>query len=182
MSGSMLVKRIGRSGRLGNRAPLAFPITRRQFIATGAAASLYPYLPGCTDGEPLGATNGETSGSSETMLVVGAGIAGLAAAKELISRGHRVTVLEGRERIGGRLWTDRTFGAPVDLGASFIHGPEGNPLSMLANQFDIDVFETDPDNVTLFAADGSLLSDSQVDTIESNVMSHRWGAFRRYER
>lgn len=56
-------------------------------------------------------------------LVIGAGTAGLAAARDLKDAGHAVTVLEARERIGGRVFTNRTFShAPVEFGAEFVHG------------------------------------------------------------
>lgn len=58
------------------------------------------------------------------VLVVGAGAAGLAAALRLTSEGRRVTIVESRDRIGGRIRTIRPEGAslPVELGAEFIHG------------------------------------------------------------
>lgn len=56
-------------------------------------------------------------------VVVGAGVAGLAAARKLVDSGEGVTVLEARDRVGGRVWTERRFGGlPVELGAEFIHG------------------------------------------------------------
>jgi Uncharacterized conserved protein len=56
-------------------------------------------------------------------LVIGAGTAGLAAARDLADAGQAVTVLEARERIGGRVHTDRTFSyTPVEFGAEFVHG------------------------------------------------------------
>ena len=57
------------------------------------------------------------------VLVIGAGVAGLAAARDLKAAGCAVTVIEARNRIGGRVTTDRsTFGVPVEMGAQFIHG------------------------------------------------------------
>jgi len=58
------------------------------------------------------------------VIVVGAGIAGLGAARKLAARGRRVLILEARDRLGGRIHTERLPGwpAPIELGAEFIHG------------------------------------------------------------
>ncbi len=61
-------------------------------------------------------------------LIVGAGIAGLAAGRALAARGQRVIIIEARDRIGGRIWSHDGF----DFGAHWIHGAEGNPLNNLA--------------------------------------------------
>ena len=68
------------------------------------------------------------------VVVIGAGAAGLAAATELRARGVTVAVLEARDRIGGRVFTDTTtLGTPFDLGASYVHAVEqGNPWADLA--------------------------------------------------
>ena len=55
------------------------------------------------------------------ILVVGAGISGLGAAKDLSDSGYEVTVLEARNKIGGRIDTDRSLGFPLERGASWIH-------------------------------------------------------------
>jgi monoamine oxidase len=69
------------------------------------------------------------------VVLIGAGLAGLSVASVLPAAGHEVLVLEARTRIGGcirtsRLWPD----LPVDLGASWIHGVNGNPITALADQ------------------------------------------------
>lgn len=65
------------------------------------------------------------------VVVVGAGFAGLTAARELTRRGHRVAVLEGRDRVGGRSHTTMLAGVPVDLGATFV-GPTQMAVLRLA--------------------------------------------------
>jgi choline dehydrogenase-like flavoprotein len=67
------------------------------------------------------------------ILVVGAGIAGLGAARALHDLGYEVEVVEARERLGGRIWTvDR-----IDYGAHWIHGTEGNPITQLARMLEL---------------------------------------------
>ncbi len=58
------------------------------------------------------------------VLILGAGAAGLAAARKLQAAGVKVAIVEGRDRVGGRIWTryPRDGEAPVELGADFVHG------------------------------------------------------------
>lgn len=107
------------------------------------------------------------SGSREAdVLVLGAGIAGLAAARTLADAGLRVIVLEARDRIGGRMWTDHSLGMPLDLGASWIHGVKGNPIAELAAQWKVRTIPTNFDNFTTFHADGSELSTDEEEQME----------------
>lgn len=67
-------------------------------------------------------------------VVVGAGIAGLAAAGYLRNAGWEVEVVEARDRVGGRIHTDRSLGVPLERGASWVHGVTGNPMVRLVQQ------------------------------------------------
>lgn len=89
------------------------------------------------DAVTVAVTSSHTSKGTRLMaphvLVIGAGMAGLGAAVRLAEGGARITVVEARDRIGGRthtslLWPD----LPVDMGASWIHGTKGNPVAELA--------------------------------------------------
>ena len=68
-----------------------------------------------------------------SVIIVGAGAAGLAAASRLAAAGVSVSILEGRERIGGRIFTkrDATLDAPIELGAEFIHGKPAEIFDLL---------------------------------------------------
>lgn len=91
----------------------------------------------------------------QKILVLGAGMAGLAAAKQLAQAGHDVTVIEGRDRVGGRIWTNRKWkDAPMDLGASWIHGLNGNPITALAQAAGAKTAITRYESAVLYNTDG----------------------------
>lgn len=101
----------------------------------------------------------------EKIVVVGAGIAGLAAARELASLGYQVTVLEGRQRIGGRIWTDRSLSAPVELGAGSIEIQRRNPLTPLARQWQVAGKPLRYESVKLYDCAGARWRDDDVEEI-----------------
>lgn len=95
-------------------------------------------------------------------IVIGAGMAGLAAANALLRVGHEVVVLEARDRIGGRIWTSTQWPeAPLDLGATWIHGTKGNPLTALANTIQATRVATNYDRSIVYGANGSQLTEAE---------------------
>ncbi len=89
-------------------------------------------------------------------LVIGAGFAGLSAARALRQSGWSVTVLEARNRIGGRVLTDRSVpGHAVDLGPSWLHAGPMNPLKAMAGAAGIATRVTDYSSVLFSARQGS---------------------------
>jgi monoamine oxidase len=82
------------------------------------------------------------SAPAERVIVVGAGMAGLVAARLLHDSGFQVTVLEARARLGGRTWTDDSLGAPLDLGGSWVHGVDGNPLTLWCSKLAVPLVES----------------------------------------
>ena len=81
-----------------------------------------------------------------TVIVIGAGFAGLAAARALVDEGREVVVVEARDRTGGRAHTVPFGGAVADLGPSWIHGADNNPLTQLAADAGVATIEFDYDN------------------------------------
>src|SRR3954447_24246041 len=74
--------------------------------------------------------------------VVGAGYAGLTAARRLTQAGSTVAVLEARDRIGGRIWTQQlSDGSPVDRGGAWL-GPGHDAISSLANEMGVATYKT----------------------------------------
>lgn len=63
------------------------------------------------------------------VLVVGAGLAGIAAARRLTAAGRQVTVVEATDQLGGRARTDTSLGIPCPLGGAWLHGDDGHPLA-----------------------------------------------------
>lgn len=112
--------------------------------------------------------------SKGSALVVGAGIAGLAAASALRAKGWTVTVLEARDRIGGRIHTDRSLdGLALELGAQWIHGAERNPLAKLVEQIGAKTATVELDRVQLFNLRGEPLGDSM-----EQAMNEKWEEIR----
>lgn len=136
-------------------------ITRRGLLQTGLASAFLLMQQ---------ARRAHAVSSSADVLVIGAGAAGLAAARTLHDAGRSVIVLEARQRLGGRVWTDRSWpGIPLDLGASWIHGATGNPLSALARRYGLQTMPTDFDNIVIFGPDGRPLSDAQADALDEQL-------------
>ena len=167
---------IGLGGSNADRRALATPVADsgvdRLFLAGEATSAEHAstvhgaYLSGRRAARELL----DAAGDRAEVIVVGAGVAGLAAARDLADAGVAVTVLEGRDRIGGRVVTDRSLGAPLDLGASWIHGTVGNPVKALADAEDVAIRSTHWSDVALHDTEGTRLG-----------ARHVTGIYRRYD-
>ncbi|HYA05800.1 MAG TPA: FAD-dependent oxidoreductase [Xanthobacteraceae bacterium] len=110
------------------------PLSRRSFLAAAAALAARPAL----------AATGPSSGPLE-VVIVGAGAAGIAAARRIAAAGRRYLVIEATDHVGGRCVTDtRRFGVPFDRGAHWIYLPDVNPLTKLAPRRGIDIYPAPP--------------------------------------
>ncbi|KAL0298905.1 UNVERIFIED_CONTAM: protein FLOWERING LOCUS D [Sesamum radiatum] len=105
-----------------------------------------------------------------SVIVIGAGLAGLAAARQLMAFGFKVTVVEGRKRAGGRVYTKKldykNRFAAVDLGGSVLTGTLGNPLGILARQLSFTLHKV-RDKCPLYRVDGKPVDpdlDRRVET------------------
>lgn len=127
-------------------------LTRRALVA-GAAAAGVGYAAGC---------GGARGAARRRVVVVGAGMAGLGAAAELRAAGVEAIVLEARPRIGGRVHTVGDLGAPVDLGAAWIHDSRGNPLTAVARRAGLATVPTDYESVALRRPGGAAVPASSL--------------------
>jgi monoamine oxidase len=109
--------------------------------------------------------------NGKTVAVIGGGISGLAAAKKLKEKGFTVIVLEAQEKVGGRIRTDRSLGVDFDEGASWIHGPNGNPMTSLASQSGTNTFLTSDDSVEVFDTNGTAYSERVLTNTENQFNS-----------
>jgi monoamine oxidase len=118
--------------RRGNNLETMF-VGRRSFIAGAAALAAAPTL-------------GAPSASGETdVAIIGAGAAGIAAARKVAAAGRRFTLIEASDHVGGRCLTDtRTFGVPFDRGAHWVRFPDINPLARLAARAGLEIYPAPP--------------------------------------
>ncbi|QQO14825.1 FAD-dependent oxidoreductase [Bradyrhizobium diazoefficiens] len=107
-------------------------ITRRGFLSASAALAAMPVLRATAAPLPRDAD----------IVVIGAGVAGIAAARRIMATGRKVVVVEAASQIGGRCITDTTtFDTPFDRGARWMHNPETNPMIRLARGAGLDVVQ-----------------------------------------
>lgn len=109
-------------------------------------------------------------------IVVGAGIAGLTAGRLLAHAGQRVLIVEARDRIGGRVHTERTDTTVTDLGASWIHGITDSPVFAAARAFDMQTVEFTVGSyqaggrpIAYYDAEGSRMSGAAVEQFVADV-------------
>ncbi|RZM77141.1 flavin monoamine oxidase family protein [Leptolyngbya iicbica] len=145
---------------------------RRNFLTLSGLTLLGAVSPAC--GEQAPGTRAATS--QQRVVVIGAGLAGLAAARELHNNGYDVVIVEGRDRIGGRVWTSLDWpDMPLDLGASWIHGTQGNPITELADQINAQRVVTSYDRAITYntagapltAAEASLMADLRAQVLRA---------------
>src|SRR6187399_2592830 len=107
-------------------------MTRRDFLSASAGLAMTPVL---------GATAGAATLPREAdIVVIGAGAAGIAAARRIMAANRKVIVVEAASQIGGRCQTDvTTFDVPFDRGARWMHNPETNPMIRLARSAGLEI-------------------------------------------
>lgn len=136
-------------------------MNRRKMLAMMMA------LAACGSARPALA-EGRSSRQRRQIVVIGAGLAGLAAARALQDDDNDVVVIEARDRIGGRVWTSHAWpDAPMDLGASWIHGVDGNPLTELADEADLRRLETRYARAATYGTSGGALDEAEAERLDA---------------
>src|SRR3984885_5742621 len=108
-------------------------LSRRSFLAASAASAALATRPSFGAIAP--------ALPSIDVVIVGAGAAGIAAARKIAAAGRKFVLIEAADHIGGRCITDRrTFGIPYDRGAHWIHSPDFNPLTKLPAPRGVEVY------------------------------------------
>src|ERR1700712_936056 len=107
-------------------------ITRRDFLSASAGLAVLPVLGGRTAAAQLP--------READIVVIGAGAAGIAAARRIMAANRKVIVVEAAGQIGGRCQTDSTsFDVPFDRGARWMHNPDTNPMIKLARAAGLEI-------------------------------------------
>src|SRR6266550_1028315 len=112
-------------------------MTRRKFLSASAALAAAPALGSDAWGAPLP--------READIVVIGAGAAGIAAARRIKAANRRVIVVEATGQIGGRCLTDTaTFDVPFDRGARWMHNADTSPMVKLARGAGLEVYPAPP--------------------------------------
>lgn len=114
---------------------------------------------------------------NKKVIVIGAGMAGIATATQLKSFGYEVIVVEGRKRNGGRVHTkstykDKTLSTSLDMGGAILTGLIGNQLTVLCKQQDVEL-HTINNNSKLFDFDGTPINkkkDTQIENVFNGLL------------
>lgn len=120
--------------------------------------------------------------SKPSVIVIGSGISGIAAAHILNNADFEVVLLESRDRIGGRIHTNYSFGCPVDMGASWLHGVcNENPLAPLIRHLGLALYRTSGDNSVLYDHDleSYMLFDKEGHQVPQHIVIEVGEAFKK---
>ncbi len=106
------------------------------------------------------------------VVVIGAGAAGIAAARSLVDQGLEVVVVEAAGRVGGRAWTESdSLGAPFDRGASWLQGPADSIYERLARQLDFELVDHRNPRDMLY------IGNRPAETSERRQRDRTWSTF-----
>jgi monoamine oxidase len=109
-------------------------LSRRSFLAATAGLLAKPAIAA----PPVRSAQAQVQAD---VIIVGAGAAGIAAARRVAAAGRRYLLIEAADHLGGRCVTDlRTFGVPYDRGAHWIHSPNSNPVARVASDRGVDIY------------------------------------------
>jgi monoamine oxidase len=137
------------------------PLNRRSFLAASAALAAAPAL------------RANAAPADVDVAIVGAGAAGIAAARRIAAAKARFALVEAGNRVGGRCITDsNVFGVPFDLGAHWMHNPEGNPLAKLAPQTGLETYPA-PRGQTVRVGPRNARDAEMENFLANLVRSHR---------
>ena len=150
---------------------MTYPISRRRFLTAATALPLMSPSFSALAALP----------ANPDVVVVGAGIAGITAARTLRQAGVEVAVLEARNRIGGRAYTEsKTFGVPYDHGCAWLHSANVNPLTKLVKDAGFEI-EDEEDTDTWLYLDGEEATDDQYESLEDAYESLSGAIDRAYD-
>lgn len=138
--------------------PLRSPLTRRRLLQGGAALATLS----------LGAAAALGQQNEADVVIIGAGAAGISAARRIAEAGRSYVLIEAGSRVGGRTVTDTAiFGVPYDMGATRLYMPSTRPMAAFARADGLDVYRG-PDAGRLYL-NGREAGDSQYEDFVSTV-------------
>lgn len=146
-----------------DRRLLAEPVGDRLYFAGEATHSVYPATVHGAHMSGRRAAQRMRVAELDEVVIIGAGMSGLSAARWFADEGVSVSaILEARDRIGGRVFTDHSLGSAADMGASWIQGINGNILMDIADRAGIERVRTDWNNWIVRDSAGAIVDVSRL--------------------
>jgi monoamine oxidase len=128
-------------------------VSRRRFVAGAASAAALAAAGGRAEAAKQAPRRRRRAHRRHDVVVVGAGLSGLIAARAIARAGHSVAVVEARDRVGGRMFDRTVRGEAIDLGAEFI-GPTQNHVRALVDELGIETFPAATSGKSVYVASG----------------------------
>lgn len=141
---------------------------KKIILSLPAAAALQTQFSSCREDANLMESYYSTQSYKGVVLIIGAGISGIAAAKSLKKVGLEPVILEANYKIGGRIKTEERDGMVIEYGASFIHGSATNPITQIARDAGAILLQMDSNGLDVYDDKGVLLPQEKMNEYYNN--------------
>ena len=141
---------------------------KKLILSLPAAAALQTSFSSCREDAIITEPNYSTPSYKGVVLIIGAGISGITAARSLKKAGLEPVILEAAYKIGGRIKTERKNGMVIEYGASTIYGSSTNPITQIARDAGANLLNINTDGSYIYDENGKRIPNEKVNEYKTN--------------